>query len=209
MKKRHLIGVFAALLILLPLLAGCGGNLKTTISKESGEYYGEQEISLSNSGKGVIYYTLDGSDPQEKGNEYDPDKPLHVNFDSTLKAYTKDGGSKGPVVEATYTIKSLEQKDLPSEALMFSAYIKGTYQSGDSKIVFNGDRSLSWQDASGSGESKYMITMSADKDPLKATLAYVNPEGKEQKYEIDANQIWNDGSLSINGTVYQPVEEAE
>lgn len=207
MKKRHLIALFMILLLLIPSLSGCGKNLTTKISLESGEYYGEQEITLSNDGEGVIYYTLDGSDPRDGGNEYDPEMPLKINYDSTLKAYTKDGGSKGKVVEATYTIKNLEQTDQSSGALMFTAYIRGTYQSGDAKITFHQDRSLEWQNGSDSGKSPYIITMSSDGDPLKATLTYIDNNGKEAKYEVDANAIWDDGSLIINGTTYEPVEE--
>ena len=51
--------------------------------------------------------------------------------------------------------------------------------------------------------------MSSDEDPLKATLTYINNDGKEAKYDIDANAIWEDGSLVINGTTYQPVDEEE
>ena len=111
MKKRHLIALFMILLLLIPALSGCGKDLTTKISLESGEYYGEQEITLSNAGTGTIYYTLDGSDPRDGGNEYNPEMPLKINYDSTLKAYTKEGSSKGKVVEATYTIKNMEQTD--------------------------------------------------------------------------------------------------
>ena len=92
---------------------------------------------------------------------------------------------------------------------MFTAYIRGTYQSGDSRIIFNQDRSLEWQNGSDTGSSPYTITMSSDEDPLKATLTYINNDGKEAKYEIDANAIWQDGSLVINGTTYQPVDDEE
>lgn len=197
------------LLLLIPSLSGCGKDLTTKISLESGEYYGEQEITLSNAGTGTIYYTLDGSDPRDGGNEYNPEMPLKINYDSTLKAYTKEGSSKGKVVEATYTIKNMEQTDQSSGALMFTAYIRGTYQSGDSRIIFNQDRSLEWQNGSDTGSSPYTITMSSDEDPLKATLTYINNDGKEAKYEIDANAIWQDGSLVINGTTYQPVDDEE
>lgn len=135
--------------------------------------------------------------------------PLKINYGSTLKAYTKEGSSKGKVVEATYTIKNMEQTDQSSGALMFTSYIRGTYQSGDSKIIFNQDRSLEWQNGSDAGSSPYTITMSSDEDPLKATLTYINNDGKEAKYDIDANAIWEDGSLVINGTTYQPVDEEE
>lgn len=114
MKKRHLIALFMILLLLIPALSGCGKDLTTKISLESGEYYGEQEITLSNAGTGTIYYTLDGSDPRDGGNEYNPEMPLKINYDSTLKAYTKEGSSKGKVVEATYTIKNMEQTDRSS-----------------------------------------------------------------------------------------------
>ena len=103
----------------------------------------------------------------------------------------------------------MEQTDQSSGALMFTSYIRGTYQSGDSKIVFNQDRSLEWQNGSDAGSSPYTITMSSDEDPLKATLTYINNDGKEAKYDIDANAIWEDGSLVINGTTYQPVDEEE
>ena len=209
MKKRHLIALFMILLLLIPALSGCGKDLTTKISLESGEYYGEQEITLSNAGTGTIYYTLDGSDPRDGGNEYNPEMPLKINYGSTLKAYTKEGSSKGKVVEATYTIKNMEQTDQTSGALMFTSYIRGTYQSGDSKIIFNQDRSLEWQNGSDAGSSPYTITMSSDEDPLKATLTYINNDGKEAKYDIDANAIWEDGSLVINGTTYQPVDEED
>ncbi len=39
MKKRHLIALFMILLLLIPALSGCGKDLTTKISLESGEYY--------------------------------------------------------------------------------------------------------------------------------------------------------------------------
>ena len=113
MKKRHLIALFMILLLLIPSLSGCGKDLTTKISLESGEYYGEQEITLSNAGTGTIYYTLDGSDPRDGGNEYNPEMPLKINYDSTLKAYTKEGSSKGKVAA------------IPKSSLTRTAHLNG------------------------------------------------------------------------------------
>ncbi len=45
--------------------------------------------------------------------------------------------------------------------------------------------------------------------PVKGDPYFINNDGKEAKYDIDANAIWEDGSLVINGTTYQPVDEEE
>src|SRR5699024_12434059 len=61
--------------------------LSPTASYPSGEYYKEQKVTLESKTPDVkIYYTLDGSEPNESSTLYT--EPVLINEDVTLRAIT-------------------------------------------------------------------------------------------------------------------------
>ena len=200
MKRKLCFGI-VLLLVLLPLLSGCGSSgLDTKISLKSGEYTGEQTVELSNSKGAEIYYTLNGEDPKgEAGLKYE--QPLKINFDTTLKAYSRDGGSKGKVAEATYTIKEEKAVTLSEEERAFLANVTGTYQNGADQYVINGNRTLEWTTSAGSGKAEYTIALPEDGDGFKGTLNYKDADGKDASLVIDC-MPQGDNAIFINDVSY-------
>ncbi|MDO4288704.1 MAG: chitobiase/beta-hexosaminidase C-terminal domain-containing protein [Eubacterium sp.] len=199
MKGKFCFGI-VLLLVLLPILSGCGSKgLETKISLESGEYTGEQTVELSNSKGAEIYYTLNGEDPKgDAGLKYE--KPLKINYDTTLKAYSRDGGSKGSVAEATYTIKEEKAVVLTEEERAFLANVTGTYQNGSDEYIINGNRTLEWKNSTGSGKAEYTITLPEDGDGFKGTLHYKDGD-KDASLVIDCMPP-GDNAIFINDVSY-------
>ncbi|MEG0310671.1 MAG: chitobiase/beta-hexosaminidase C-terminal domain-containing protein [Eubacterium sp.] len=205
MKRKYVYTSLIIILTMILIVSGCGKSEKTTISLVSGEYMGEQEVVLTSKGDGEIYYTLDGSDPKENGLKYNPDKPLKINFDATLKAYTKNGNTDGPVEEVTYKIKPIKVQELKPGERAFLGVITGKYQNGQDVITINTDRTVEWKDKSGSGKSTFIVAVPEGTDGYKGTLVYTNSEGKEGKYEIDCLPQ-GDNAIFINGVSYAYLE---
>lgn len=199
MKRRWCL-LTVLLLLAVPILAGCGKGPETKVSLESGEYTGEQTVELSNAKGADIYYTLNGEDPKgEAGLKYE--KPLKINFDTTLKAFSKDGNSKGEVVEATYTIKEKKEVVLSEDEREFLANVTGTYQNGEDQVIINGNRTLEWKNGQGSGSSEYTIELPKDGDGYQGTLIYTDQNGKEAKMVIDCMPP-GDNAIFINEVSY-------
>ncbi|SDY33477.1 chitobiase/beta-hexosaminidase C-terminal domain-containing protein [Eubacterium barkeri] len=190
MKKIKVSVLFAACLFVSLALVGCGGKkLETKISLPSGEYMGEQEVILSNEGDGgncLIYYTLDGSEPSSKSFLYEKDSPLAINYDSTLKAITINDGSKGPVAEATYTIKEMKEQTLTDVERVFVGNIRGSYElNGNTIEIDSAKRIIEWNIGGQKGSSKFTVSAPEDGDGESGTLTYTGNDGKEQKFEIN------------------------
>lgn len=94
--------------------------LSPTASYPSGEYYKEQKVTLESKTPDVkIYYTLDGSEPNESSTLYT--EPVLINEDVTLRAITikddeneetsddSDGKIQSEVVEFTYEFVNREE----------------------------------------------------------------------------------------------------
>ncbi len=73
-------------------------------SEEAGNYYGKQTIKLTVSGKGTIYYTLDGSYPDEDANVYTQPIVLDEGETTIRAVHVNDKGVKSEEVSKTYNI---------------------------------------------------------------------------------------------------------
>ena len=74
-------------------------------SVEGGTYYEEFEVRLTAQTGCKIYYTLDGSDPEEKGLLYDDEIVISETGETTLRAVSmSEDGFYSEVLEETYTI---------------------------------------------------------------------------------------------------------
>ena len=73
-----------------------------TISLPSGTYEGEKTVELTSADDYEIYYTTDGSEPNDQTGIF-YESPLTISEDMTLKAIcVDDDGNASPVAEATY-----------------------------------------------------------------------------------------------------------
>ena len=84
-----------------------GGTLTCatpTFSPEAGTYYEEQTVALAcSTADATIYYTLDGTDPDENSAVYE--EPIAVNESMTIKAIAmKEGYENSNIAEANYII---------------------------------------------------------------------------------------------------------
>lgn len=89
-----------------------------TVSQSGGFYSSAVDVVLS-AGDSKIYYTLDGSDPDDKSTEYST--PIHITTTKVLRAVSmKDGFFPGPEICQTYLID--EDTDLPVISLTSDPY---------------------------------------------------------------------------------------
>jgi len=115
--KSIIAKITSVLIITLFVFIGCENPLqsdkenttemveKPTLSPQAGEYTTDQEITISTETEGAtIYYTVDGSDPDDNSSEY-TDPITITEGTTTIKAIAiKNGMYDSTVVEATYTI---------------------------------------------------------------------------------------------------------
>lgn len=199
-KRKWLILLLGC--VLLMLVTGCGKDgLTVDISLPSGEYTGEQEITLSNSGNYDIYYTLDGSDPTQNGNLYDSTKKIYLNFDATLKACSKERQEYGPITEAKYTIKEEEKAaGLTPEERHFLSNVSGQYQFENMSYYINSrERMIDWNDGTESGTSEIIkVTVPEDFDGYHGSITYNNNKGEAVTLEIDMLPM-GDNAVYFNG----------
>lgn len=92
----------------IDIFATAGGGTLTcatpTFTPEAGTYYEAQEVAIScNTADATIYYTLDGSDPDENSEIYT--EPISVEESMTIKAIAmKEGYESSNIATAEYTI---------------------------------------------------------------------------------------------------------
>lgn len=92
----------------LDMFATVGGGTLTcatpTFTPEAGTYYEAQEVAIAcNTADATIYYTLDGSDPDENSEVYT--EPIAVEESMTIKAIAmKEGYENSNIASAEYTI---------------------------------------------------------------------------------------------------------
>ena len=125
-----------------------------TPSLEGGLYNQPLNVALSSSETGVIYYTMDGSDPQPGGTAYQG--PLAISSNTTLKFLAVDGlGNTSPIKIANYwfdyeppTILGIE----PADGAVFGAQAQITARAEDNQGVaaltlqFSVDGGVNWTD---------------------------------------------------------------
>ncbi len=87
-------------------LAQAGVVATPSFDPAGGDYAETQTVTISTSTKGAtIYYTTDGSDPDNTSTEYTD--PITVDSDMTIKAIAyKDGMTTSAIAEATYSIST-------------------------------------------------------------------------------------------------------
>lgn len=73
-------------------------------SEEGGNYYGQQSIELTTEGNGTIYYTLDGSYPDEGSPKYTGPITLEEGETTIRAIHVNDKGVKSEEVSKTYNI---------------------------------------------------------------------------------------------------------
>ncbi len=76
-----------------------------TFDPAAGEYEGTQNVTISCATEGAtIYYTTDGTDPDNTKSEFDPLHPIVVNANTTIRAIAiKTGLLNSAIAEAEYT----------------------------------------------------------------------------------------------------------
>ncbi|MCP4550398.1 MAG: hypothetical protein GY835_28400 [bacterium] len=75
------------------------------ISPAGGTYMATQEVALTASEPGTVFYTTDGSDPITSPTALEYTRSINVTDDGTIRAYAVDvSGNVGSVVEETYQI---------------------------------------------------------------------------------------------------------
>ena len=100
-----------------------------SVSIKSGTYTESQTVKLSSTDKNAkIYYTIDGSDPIEKGTLYS--KTITIDKTSTLKAVIIKGKLHSKVVEFKYTIF----EDKPTDNSM--KIVKGKYEFNENDVTW-------------------------------------------------------------------------
>ncbi len=130
MPKFREIALIIIVLSIAILLFNCGEIAtkpeikqvaKPTISPESGNYNRALEVSMTCSTEGArIYYSLDGSEPDENSLLYSG--PIWVNSSSTIKAKAyKEGWRNSDVASESYVM------DLPTVATPIFSPVEGTY----------------------------------------------------------------------------------
>ena len=86
-----------------------------TFSPEAGNFTSEQNISLNNVGGASIYFTLDGSEPNQDSSLYSEAILLVEHTETTIKAIAyKEGYEESDIAEATYTITGQVATPSPS-----------------------------------------------------------------------------------------------
>ncbi len=117
-----------------------------TFSPEAGNYTSEQNISLSNVEGASIYFTLDGSEPNEESSLYSEAILLLEHTVTTIKAIAyKEGYEESDVLEATYTITGQVATPSPSlESGIYSSPIEITLATSteDSEIRYTLDNTI-------------------------------------------------------------------
>ena len=94
-----------------------------SFSPAAGAVYYGTEITLTSDEGTTIYYTTDGSTPNNESNEYNPNDKPTVTAACTIKAIAFDaGGNASSVGSAAYTMKS---PDAPSFSLDEGMVLKG------------------------------------------------------------------------------------
>ncbi len=202
--KRKIIGLGLSLLM-IGALTGCTQVYDTDISLKSGEYMGEQTVVLSNEEGGVttrIYYTLDGSDPTKESMQYDPERPLKINYDAHLKAATIGSNKRGPIAEAEYKITPIKQVELTNEERVFLSILTGTYQSETETITISSERTITVNDGSKKHTTEFMLEVPPDSNNKKGTLTFSGVDGNPKEYRVDFDPP-GDNAIDINGTSYR------
>lgn len=130
------------------------------ISPAGGEYQGAQEITITVPFEHAkIYYTTDGSEPDEKSIEYKA--PFMLESDTTLKVVVMDAEQGNTqVVTETYTIKEKIQEETEAPVISLES---GEYQ-GSKEISITGP----------SAEARIYYTLDGS-TPTEESLRYEKP----------------------------------
>ena len=189
--------LFLLLLIsTLVFASGCDNSDRdVSISLPSGQYYGEQHVTLSCvDPTAQITYTLDGSDPGESELIYDSETGIDINYTSDLKAT-----AGGNVAEAHYDITPYDGT-MDANQKAFYDKISGNWVTDESMAdSFNiNSTSVTFQTPGAAPiKSGYYIK---DVNGNTANLVYTDPEGKNVTIPIQA--VPENEQVVVNGKTY-------
>lgn len=216
MKKRNFISTFCFMLLgTILLLSGCGNSYKTNISLPSGTYQGEQIVELSTENGDdscTIYYTLDGSNPTSTdGYEYDPDKKLHINYSSTLKAVTYSHGHRGRVATAEYeitdeTAQENQQEEEEQKQTEMLQELTGDYVSTDGSDFVSIDASTSlmtWRIGDENGDQRDVTLSDLSDDSTSCTLTTSDNDGNEKVFKVKVDNSSSTTVYTFNDESFQ------
>ena len=173
--------LFLLLLIsTLVFASGCDNSDRdVSISLPSGQYYGEQHVTLSCvDPTAQITYTLDGSDPGESELIYDSETGIDINYTSDLKAT-----AGGNVAEAHYDIT-------PSGNWVTDESMADSFNINSTSVTFQ-------TPGAAPIKSGYYIK---DVNGNTANLVYTDPEGKNVTIPIQA--VPENEQVVVNGKTY-------
>lgn len=160
-----------------------GGNpvvTTPTFSASTGNYYSSQNITISSSTEGAtIYYTTDGTDPDNTDTQYTT--PIAVSTTTTIKAIGyKDGMDPSGIATATYTFPTIN--NVSNIAALRAGTTDGTV------YKLTGEALLTLQ-STGTGKPKYI------QDATGGILVYDSGAKIATTYNI------GDGITNIIGTL--------
>ncbi len=201
--------VFQTLTIALVLAAvmfvatACGRGPDTKISLKSGDYIGEQIVTLTADGgntDGVeFYYTLDDSEPTKSSIQYDKDKKIYLNYDCTLKARSYVNGSYGAVAEEKYKIKESKDTSFSSNDRGLLQNIRGSYATEDGKntiTILSAEKVISFNiDGKKATERPFDLETpegDAGAHGLTGTIITQNDNGEEVKIKVKMEDSYTD-----------------
>ncbi len=202
-KVFQTLTVAFALATVMFAVSACSSGPSTKISLKSGEYTGEQLVTLTAEGKDAenadIYYTLDGSEPTKASVKYDKEKKIHLNYDCTLKARSYLNGGQGPVSEATYKIKESKETKLSENDRGLLLNIRGSYATEDGKntiTVVTADKLITFNiDGKKATERPFTVDTPEGEEGahgLTGTLITQNDDGEEVKIKVRMDDPYTD-----------------
>lgn len=201
--------VFQSLTVALVLAAvmfaaaACSTGPSTKISLKSGEYTGEQIVTLTAEGEKTdgaeIYYTLDGSEPTKSSLQYDKEKKIYLNYDCTLKARSYLNGAQGPVAEATYKIKETKDVKLSNNDRGLLQNLRGSYATEDGKNTIDirsADKVITFKIDGKTGTERPFDLETPEGDAgaygLSGTIITQNDNGEEVKIKVKMDDPYTD-----------------
>lgn len=194
---------------------------------EPGQYEGQQTLELkTDKPENTIYYTTDGSNPDEKSIKYT--EPISLNNGATtVKAVAVNGAATSKIVEAQYTVtlkpeeiflenisgcwvQSADGNDKNSKRIWYYDFVNGHFD-----FVFYGTYHEAVVKSSGVGGNYAATDVSADGtqgtlvfDHVVNTIVYEDYEGDQMGKSVERAPVVidcgaiGDSAITIDGKEY-------
>lgn len=165
----------------------------------SGTYYKDemQQVILSSQTDGAeIYYTLDGSAPNEESTRFT--SPIEISQTTTLRAVAIKDGERSAVQTYSYRILSPQQGDLAFRANC-SASSEGDGHPAEFAVDANED--TSWETRPGEGDGS-SITLDLGKDQEFQTIRFSESTGLGERISsvlVECSTTGEEGSWTETG----------